>query len=333
MVEKFEVEGPVSKHGVVLGAGLGEDAAALDCGSPASYLVAKTDPITFATEELGYYAVHVNANDVATRGARPKWFMATLLLPEGATTPKLVERVCDDVKAACDALGVVVVGGHTEVTHGLDRPIVVGVMLGEVPKGRLVRTSGARPGDAVVVTKGVPIEGAAVIALEKERELLAAGVDRTAVEKAKGYLHDPGISVVREALLAAEEFDVHSMHDPTEGGLAQGLHEVCEAAGVGIEVDLDSVPVLPEAALLCRHYGLDPLGTLASGALVVTLAEAQAPHLVERLEEERVNAVVLGRVVEKGGLVGTRGGTNGPRRFPIPHSEVDQLTKIFEKES
>src|SRR3990167_1368418 len=142
---------------VVVGPRGGEAPAVLDMGD--RYLVATTDPITFATDEMGRYAVHVNANDLAVRGALPRWFLATLLLPEGQTTESSVEGLFAEIAEACGEIGVSLVGGHTEITAGLDRPIVVGAMLGEVAKDRLVTTAGARSGDRVLLTKGVPLEG------------------------------------------------------------------------------------------------------------------------------------------------------------------------------
>src|SRR3989337_4013021 len=107
---------------VIIGPGIGWDAAVIDTGGP-RLLVAKTDPITFASDLIGWYAVHVNANDVACMGARPAWFLATVLLPEGAPLD-LSEAVFGQVLEACDSLGVELVGGHTEFTYRLERPIV-----------------------------------------------------------------------------------------------------------------------------------------------------------------------------------------------------------------
>src|SRR5881296_839841 len=235
---------------VVVGPRLGEDAAVIDMGD--RYLVATSDPITFATAEIGWYALQVNANDIAVRGARPRWFLATLLLPAGATSGASVDALFVDLHAACEELDVALVGGHTEVTHGLDRPIVVGAMLGEVAKDKLVTTGGARVGDAVVLTKGVPLEGAAIIAREKEAELRARGVPAATIRRARGFLKTPGISVRPEAELACELASVHAMHDPTEGGIATALHELADAAGVGLRVDRDRIMVLPEGKLLCE---------------------------------------------------------------------------------
>src|SRR5437867_742221 len=240
---------PLRDPRVVVGPKVGADAAVIDVGD--RYLVATTDPITFATDEIGWYALQVNANDIAVAGTRPRWFLATLLLPPGATTEAAVASLFDQLHAACDELDVALVGGHTEITHGLDRPIVVGTMLGEVAKDRLVTTSGARVGDAVVMTKGVPLEGASIIAREKEADLRERGVRESVIRRAKGLLRSPGLSVLPEAEIACELATVHAMHDPTEGGIATALVEIAEAAGVGLRIDRDRIMILPEGAELC----------------------------------------------------------------------------------
>ena len=170
-LERLLARAPAGDPRLVVGARIGEDAAVIDMGDRGDrgdrYLVAKTDPITFAAEKIGWYAVHINANDVAVTGADPKWFLATLLLPDGKAGPSLVEEIFSDVLSACQELGVTLCGGHTEITHGLDRPIVVGQMLGEVAKDKLLRKDSLQPSDVVLLTQGVAIEGTAVIAREK----------------------------------------------------------------------------------------------------------------------------------------------------------------------
>src|SRR5262245_33278454 len=197
---------------VVVGPRVGEDAAVIDMGD--RYLVATTDPITFATDEAGWYALHVNANDLAVRGARPLWFLATVLLPEGRTSEEGVETLFGEVAAACAELGVALVGGHTEVPAGLPRVIVAGCMLGEVAKDRLVTTGGARVGDALLLTKGAPLEGAAILARERADEARQRGVPAGVIERARELLRRPGISVVPEARLACGAARVPAMHDP-----------------------------------------------------------------------------------------------------------------------
>ncbi|MCZ7543702.1 MAG: AIR synthase family protein [Anaerolineae bacterium] len=281
---------------VIVGPRPGEDAAVIDMGD--YYLVAKTDPITFATDEIGWYAVQVNANDVATTGATPRFFMMSVLLPGGLADTAMAERIFTQIVEACTALEVAVVGGHTEITHSLDRPIVVGCMLGEVAKDRLVLTGGARPGDVVLLSKGVPVEATAIIAREKAGAL-AGAIPPDIIARCAEFLHAPGISVVEDARLATDAAGfggVTGMHDPTEGGLATALWEVAEAAGVGIALS-GAPPILPEGQRLCAALGLDPMGAIASGALLVTARPDAAPAVIRAWEQAGIAAYELGRVV------------------------------------
>jgi hydrogenase expression/formation protein HypE len=309
---------------VVLGAKVGEDAAVLDIGE--RYLVAKTDPITFATDQIGWYAVHVNANDLVTTGATPLWFLATVLLPEEGSDQTLAEEILRQMHASCKELGISLVGGHTEITYGLDRPVVVGHMLGEVEKESLITTGGARVGDAIVLTKGIAIEGTAIIAREREASLRKRGYGDDLIARAQGYLQDPGISVFREARLASKSSEVHAMHDPTEGGLAMGLREVASAADVGMMIEEEKIEILPESSLLCGEFDLDPLGTIASGALLLTLPAEQAGQLVETLISELIPAAVIGQVRPPSEGVKIRSG--GTVR-DLPSFARDEIAKLF----
>ncbi len=205
---------------VIVGPKVGEDAAVIDFGD--RYLIAKTDPITFTSHRIGWYMVNVNANDIATMGGTPKWLLASVFLPENKTDDELVKEVFYDIKEAAEELGIALCGGHTEITHNIDRPIVSGHMLGEVDKEKLVTNSNAKAGDEILLTKGIAIEGAALLAREKEKELTIKYGDYF-VKKVQNFLYEPGISVVREALVANQTANIHAMHDPTEGGLANGI--------------------------------------------------------------------------------------------------------------
>jgi hydrogenase maturation factor len=318
---------PIRDPRVVVGPRVGEDAAVIDLGD--RYLIATADPITFVAEDLARYALVVNANDVAVRGARPRWFLATLLLPEGATSEATVGALFDALHAACDELDVTLVGGHTEVTHGLDRPIVAGTMLGEVAKDKLVTTGGARVGDAVVMTKGVPLEGAAIIARAREAELRERGVPAGTIRRAKAFLTTPGLSILPEAEIACELATVHAMHDPTEGGIATALVELAEAAGVGLRIDRDRVMVLPEGRTLCEAFGLDPLGTIASGALLMTLDPAEAGIVIHALARESIDCHFIGQVVEREHGVTL---VDGTRTWPMPVFAQDEITRLFKED-
>jgi hydrogenase maturation factor len=309
---------------VIVGPRVGEDAAVIDMGD--RYLVATADPITFASDDIGWYALQVNANDIAVRGARPRWFLATVLLPEGRTSDADVRELFARLHAACEDIEVALVGGHTEITYGLARPIVAGTMLGEVAKDRLVTTAGAQVGDAVVLTKGIPLEGAAIIAREKEAELRARGVPAAVIRTAKGFLRAPGLSVLPEAEIACELARVHAMHDPTEGGVATALHELADAAGVGLRIDRERIITLPEGRLLCEAFGLDPLGTIASGALLMTLAPAEAGTVIHALARESIDCHFIGQVVprEQGVTL-----VDGARQTALPVFPQDEITRLF----
>ncbi|MBI3970408.1 MAG: hydrogenase expression protein [Chloroflexi bacterium] len=309
---------------VVLGSGIGEDAAAIDfLAAPAGsaggsmaggvaggvfadergerLLIAKTDPITFATDLIGWYAVHVNANDVVCMGATPRWFLASALLPERWTEAD-VSTLFDQLLAACKEIGASLVGGHTEVTAGLDRPIVAGCMLGEAARDQLVRTGGGQPGDTLLLTQGVAIEGTAVLAREAAEQLARAGMAREAIERAQRFLFEPGISVVaaaqalREALPAGA---LHSLHDPTEGGLSAGVWEVAEASGCGGVVESGAIRIFPETSHVCDALGLDPLGLLASGALLAAVAPRAAATAVDALGRKGIPVAAIGRLTPR----------------------------------
>ncbi len=310
---------------LVVGPQVGEDAAVVDMGD--RYLVLKSDPITFATDEIGWYVVHINANDIATMGATPRWLLLTLLLPEKGTDYALVEAILGQVSQACRSLGLVLCGGHTEITHGLDRPIAVGLMAGEVEKGNLVRTAGAQVGDDLILTKGIAIEGTAVLARELDsRRALQLGADLVA--RGRRFLKEPGISVVREARIICQVARPHAMHDPTEGGLVTGLWELALASGQGVVVDLEQVYLFPETAAFCRALGLDPLGLLASGALLVAAAPQESGRIVAALQEAGIGARVIGQVVEGPPAVQQ---VTAAGLAPLPNFERDELARFFEQ--
>lgn len=311
---------------VIVGPRVGEDAAVLDLAD--RYLVAKVDPITFVAEEIGWYAVHINANDLAVRGARPCWFLMTLLLPEGRADEKLLENIFAQVQDACRAIGATLVGGHTEVTQGLDRPILAGTMLGEVEKDRLVTTAGARVGDAVLLTKGIALEGASILARECDRLLEERGIAPEVRRRAREFLHRPGISVLRDARVALGAVSVHAMHDPTEGGLATGLLELAMAAGVGLAIERAAIPVLPECQTVCRALGLDPLGMIASGALLLTCPSGEADGLVAAWEAEGIAGRIIGAVTPpETGLTLLETGHRGP----LPRFARDEVARLFDE--
>lgn len=308
---------------VLVRPGVGEDAAVIDMGN--RWLVAKTDPITFATDEIGWYAVQVNANDIAAAGGVPRWFLSTLLLPQDKTDQHLIERIMGQIAAACRALDVVPCGGHTEITYGLDRPIIVGVMLGELEPSHLIRSSGLQVGDVILLTKGTAIEGTAIIAREKEQELVTR-FGAALIEQSKAFLHHPGISVVRDARIAVQTAPIHAMHDPTEGGVATGLWEMAAASGVGLDVDRQAIPIAPHTQTLCQAFGLNPLGVIASGALLIAVDPTDAEPVCAALRQANIQATPIARAVpaDRGLLL-----RSGDDVQPLPRFDQDEITRLF----
>jgi hydrogenase maturation factor len=257
----------------------------------------------------------------------PRWFLATVLLPERGATAALAEAIFAQIADACASLDVSLCGGHTEITYGLDRPIVVGQMLGEVAHDRYLTSSGARPGDALILTKGYAVEGTALCAREKRAEL-AEIMSEEEIARCAGFLRDPGLSVVRDARLAIEAGGVHALHDPTEGGVATGLWELAEAAGAGLVVDEARLPLLPECAALCRHLGLDPLGMIGSGALLIAADPERASAITARLEAAGIRAERIGEMTGPGEECRLRRPDGG--LAPLPRFARDEVARLFD---
>ncbi len=312
--------GPELPPEVRLGPRVGEDACAVELGGGA--LVAATDPITLTGSGVGAHAVVVNANDVAVMGVRPRWFLAAVLLPEG-TSEEDVRALFAELREALRRVGAALVGGHTEVTSSVCRPVVVGQMLGFSPSGRFVATGGARPGDAVVQAGPAPVEGAAVLAAEAAARL--RGLDPAVAERAREALLRPGISVVESALLAAE-LGATALHDPTEGGLATGLLELANASGVKLVIDAESVLWFEPGVAVCGALGADPWGALASGALLATFPGGSGADACAALERTGTPARVIGAVTAGAGIEGRDGA-------PLPRFARDEVARILAGEA
>ena len=310
---------------LLIGPRVGEDAAIIDMGD--RWLVAKSDPITFATDAIGYYAVNVNANDIAAMGGTPRWFLATLLLPETGSTPEMVRDIFAQIQHACEALDITLAGGHTEVTVGLSRPILSGHMLGEIlERDHLVSSAGAQVGDAILLTKGFPLEGVSIIARECADQLLAKGFSQAEIARWQDYLYTPGISVVRDAQILRQAVEVHAMHDPTEGGVATGVHELAQAAGVGARLLADTLPQLEDGGQICAALGLNPLGTIASGALLATVPANQTAAAIAACEAGGIACYAIGVITDQAAGIQLErdGGVT-----PLPLFVQDEIVKLF----
>jgi hydrogenase maturation factor len=301
---------------LILGPGTGRDAALIRIGE--SIIVASTDPITGSIEDIGWLSVHVNANDIATFGVAPRWFFVSIMLPSGSGGAE-VGRIMEQIDDAAKSLGITVAGGHTEVTGGIDRPIVAGFMLGVTSEGRYVTSSGAHPGDSIILTKTVGIEGTAIIAAEGAA-VLARRVGERVLSDARSLRSQ--ISVVGEGLAAFETGYVTAMHDPTEGGLAGGIHEICDASGVGFEIDLDAIPIHPSTQSICRELDINVLELISSGCMILTCDSGHSSDVIERIKMAGVEARVIGSIVQDRNQ---RDSISGQRRNTLARPSTDAL--------
>lgn len=319
----IEAYATVPDDDVIVPTGYGRDAAAIQVGD--RQIVVKSDPITFATDGAARYLVAVNANDIACLGGIPRWMTVVALLPEGSATEASVETLFAEVQMACDAAGVALVGGHTEVTIGLDRPLLIGTMIGLAGPHGLLEAGNAHEGDDLYLTKWAGIEGTALLARE-HAETLRKTVGADVVRSAAKLLRSPGIAVARDAAALLASGAVRGLHDPTEGGVATAIHELAEASGLGAEVQREAIPLLPETRILCDHYGIDPLGLLSSGALLVAADPAGRTALQRAAEDGSVPLAWIGT------LTGPDQGlfmVDAAGRHPIPRYDSDEITRVL----
>jgi len=272
-----------SPESVRQGPAYGEDAAALRVGEET--LVVSTDPVSLAAERAGTLGVHVACNDVAVSGADPAWLTVTAFVP--SDDPEVLDDVTRQVDAAARAVDVAIVGGHSEYSDDLSRPTLSLTCLGVAD--RFVPTGGANPGDRVVLTKGAGIEGTAILATDFRDE---ADVDESVIAEAAGYFAE--MSVLPDAR-ATREYAT-AMHDPTEGGLVDGLLEFAVASGVDLHVDSEAVPVREPTRALCDAMGVDPFRTFGSGALVATVPPDAVDAALADLAAADIDAAVVGDV-------------------------------------
>lgn len=300
-------------------AGSGEDAA-VATGAPVIVLTA--DPITFTEERIGAYVVAVNANDIVAMGGRPVYLTTTLLAPPGTTDARL-EEVFADIAAACRTAGMLWAGGHTEVTPAVNRIVVAGQAVGFLAREPLA-TGGARTGDLIGMSKWAGLEGTTLIARERPAAAKAALGAEQRYRAVLDWLERPGISIIAEGR-ALEGLELTSGHDPTEGGIAMGVHEIARRSGRGALLRADRIPVREETRLLCARFGLDPLGLLGSGVFLFTAPRPVAEEAVRRIEAAGIPAALIGEMLGRGeGVWIERGG----RRAPLACSAQDEIVKL-----
>jgi HAD superfamily hydrolase (TIGR01509 family) len=307
---------------VLIRPGVGEDTTAISVENE-EILILKSDPITFATDAIGRYAILVNANDIATSGAVPRWFLTTLLFPVGSTASSIREAM-RELHGVCEEYGITLCGGHTEITDAVSRPVVIGMMAGTVSRSNLIDKRDIKKGDKVLFTKAVAVEGTAIIAREFGNRLKDLGVAVHEIEHCRQFLSSIGILV--EAEMASHSQGVSAMHDVTEGGLATALEELSIAAGRMIKVDMDMIPIFPQTEKICRLLDINPFGLIGSGSLLICCRPNYSQDLINAVRKAGVDIACIGEVMSAGeGVAATSEG----RKVEWPRFEADELTRLF----
>lgn len=307
----------LKREEVLIHPGVGEDCSVMEL-APDEVFVLSTDPITGAASDIGTLAVHVTANDLASAGAEPVGILLTILLPQSAEEADL-KSLMKEMASACEMLNIEIIGGHTEVTPAVNQPIVTVTGVGKVKKDQVLFTKGARPGQDIVVTKWIGLEGTAIIAAGKEGQL-KEHYSQDFIDRAKGFIQY--ISVVKEAL-AARDFGVSAMHDVTEGGIFGALWEVAAAGGVGLSVDLKKVPLRQETVEICEFFDLNPYQLISSGSLLIACDRGH--DLTEALEKIGIHSAVIGKFTDNNDKIIVY--DEGETRYLEP-PKTDELYKV-----
>ncbi len=321
LLEKILAETISSAPSLISGPAVGRDTALVE--TDAELLVLKSDPVTFVTDKIASYALKVNANDIACSGAVPGWFLMTLLLPAGVNGVRVLS-IIEEFSETAQKEGIVLCGGHTEITDAVTRPVISGTLIASVKKSSVIRPENMRPGDLVIMTKSAGFEGTAVIAGEFPARLAEKGMTEEEIRAAASFADE--ISIVPEARAAAETGMVTAMHDVTEGGIAAALHEFSLAGGKQLQLDMEQIRVHPLTEKVCRAAGLDPLGLIGSGSLLLT-CKAEGAEVLDRVFRDRgISFTVIGKVIEEGaGLDARKDG----EKIEMPEFETDEITRLF----
>ena len=324
LLQQLIANAPINDPRVLLGPGIGVDCAVIDIGN--SLLVFKTDPITFASSEIGWYCVQICANDIATTGATPRWMLATLMMPEGSTEMEILE-ISNQLNQACQSMNISLIGGHTEITYGINHPIISGTMVGEVSHADLITQRGATVGDKILLTKGIPLEATAILAREFPT-LLQPILSPDEIRKAADFLYLPGIGITRDAQIARSAGQITSMHDPTEGGLAAALWELSQASKTALVINRQDIPIPDIPARVCAYFNLEPLATIASGALLMTVSSEDAENICTKLKTEGVLCAIIGEVTsDPEGVWEMVAGARTPLLYP----QRDEIARFYEE--
>ena len=322
LLERFLSYLPFYDQSVLIKPGIGEDISAVDIKNE-EILVLKSDPITFVTGSLGYYAVIINANDIATSGAKPRWLLTTFLFPCGVTASSIYD-VMYELSTVCQKYEIALCGGHTEITDAVSRPVVTGMIAGTVAKHELIDKKNMKPGDKVLLTKRVAVEGTAIIAREFKARLQNLGVTKEEIGDCRQFISS--ISILKEAGISGRFGHVSAMHDVTEGGLATAIDELSIAGGHRLRIDMEKIPVFPQTEKICRLLNINPLGLIGSGSLLICCTNNRYQDLMAQIQKANIYVTCIGEVMERG-----HGIESFSKNTPVkwPYFEVDEIARLF----
>lgn len=302
---------------VLVPAGPGEDSSVIDLGD--YLLVVSSDPITGAEKNAGYLAVNVASNDIAAAGAEPFGIQVVLLLPPKLGDEK-AEKLMNEIVNTAKSMNIEVLGGHTEITDLVEKPIITVTALGKAKKDELTSSSNAEAGDILYITKGMGIEGSYILANDYKDDLIQAGVSSKSLNKAAGYLDL--LSVIPESRIARKN-NVKAMHDVTEGGVYGAIAEMAAASELGYIIEKDNFKIKAEIAEICSKLNLDPASLISSGSML--MAAPSTNNLKEIFAEQGIELIRVGRLIERGAFIEEKGKIE---EFEVP--EKDELWKFIE---
>lgn len=306
---------------VLLGAAFGEDVSLTRVSD--HILASHVDPIISAVGNIGWLATHISCNDIATAGIPPRWLLALVLVPDRDDT-ELLKEIMADIQRAANSLGVSIIGGHTEYSPGVSRPLVAITALGSTGDREAVHTGGAQIGDRVLVTKGIALEGTSILAGDFVEQALEFGLGEEDLHQARELMED--VSVVEDALTLTEH-GVTAMHDVTDGGILENLLEIGHASGAGIEVDHRQLPIPGIVRAFAEAFEFDPLQMISSGTLAATVPAQNAKSALAALHAKGIKAVDVGEVVDGQGVWVHRPETT--THYTDMQAEKDELARLW----
>ncbi len=307
---------------VLLGASFGEDISLTRVGG--EILASHVDPIISAVGNIGWLAVHIACNDIATAGIPPRWILALVLVPEADDT-ELLKKIMGDIQRAAKGLGISIIGGHSEYSPGINRPLVAITALGTAGGREPIHTGGAKVGDHVLVTKGIALEGTSILAGDFTEQARELGLSEEDIHQAQALMEE--VSVVEDALTLADH-QVTAMHDVTDGGILENLLEIAHTSGVGLEAEYERMPIPPVVQRFAKAFQFDPLQMISSGTLAVTLPPEKAAGAKAALQAKGIPAAVIGQVVEGEGVVLKKGGSR--IHYTEIQAEKDELARLWD---